>query len=176
MKILTILLTGSVFTVANTAKVTEPTKHVYQVLDGESFNKHKKKLALAADLAYSSEHVGVDEISDINITITTSLQSGILQVNLSALDEDLKGLAKEDMEFKLSASEENSFPINLQVSSEVEGIHYINLTLSVEGEGANVFVVPVNVGEVANVLSNKKLETTDEGIAISVSQAQEEIQ
>lgn len=167
-------LLTSVMSFANTAKVNEPTKKIYQVLQGDSVDSDKKS-GLAIDLKYKSQHVDVGESSDVNITLTTGLKEGTLNVKLRALDNQLEGIGKEDITFNLLNSKSNSFPINLEVSSEEEGIHYINVDLSVEGQGARVFAVPVYIGTVANKIENKAIEKTEEGAAISISNAEEEI-
>jgi hypothetical protein len=172
--ILTGTLLSSVVTFANAEKEIVPVKKVYQVLEGDSM-EIKGKPGLAIDLSYKSQHVEVGEVSDVNITLVTELNKGTLKVNMKALEDDLTGIEEEDLEFTISGPKVNYFPINLEVSSATEGIHYINLNLSVEGEGSRVFAVPVNIGTVSNKIENKTVETTDEGMTISVSSADEEI-
>ncbi|CAA6802705.1 MAG: Unknown protein [uncultured Sulfurovum sp.] len=166
-------LLSSILAFGNTARVTEPTKHVYKVLEGNSMNIQGKP-GLAVELSYKSAHVEVGELSDVNITLMTDLDSGTLKVNLKPLEANSIGLEAQNLEFELSKSM-NYFPINLQVNTIREGIHYINVTLSLEGEGLRVLAVPVNVGTISNALTNKTVETTDTGVNISVSSAQEEI-
>lgn len=171
--ILASTLMSSVVAFANTAKVQEPTKKVYEVLEGNS-KASEKKFGLAVDLTYKSQHVDVGEVSDVTINITTGLTEGTLKIKMNALDDALNGLDEELKEFKLSETN-NRFTIDLKLSSAVDGRHYLNLLLNVEGKGSRVFVVPVNVGTLSSKVSNKAVEKTDKGIAISVSAAQEEI-
>jgi len=156
-----------------TNKVNDENKVVYEVLEGDT-SKIELKPGLAVDVKYKSEHVDVGMSADVNITISTKLNKGILKVNLRALKENTINVKQKDLEFTLTQGE-NSFPINLQLSSEDNGIHYINLTMSVEGQGSRVVTVPVNVGTVSKKLDNKKIERTSTGTSISVSSAQEEI-
>ena len=178
MKTLKIILVStllmSVSSMAMTSKVKEPTKKVYEVLEGSTVNQISKT-GLSVDLSYKSEHVDVGEISDINITLITGLSTGILKVNIRALDSDLDGLEEQDLEFNLS-KEKKSFPINLQLSSSTEGIHYINITLSVEGQGSRVLAVPVNIGTINTKIETKAVNTNSKGVTISISPAEEVIE
>ena len=163
----------SVSSMALTSKVKEQDKKIYTVLEGTTVNQVAKS-GLSVELSYKTQHVDVGEKSDVNVTITTGLSKGIMKVNIRPLDNDLDGFTEQNLEFDL-AQGEGSFPINLEVSSSVDGIHYLNFTISVEGEGARVLAVPVNVGTISNKINNKAVETTDKGVAISVSSAEEEI-
>lgn len=167
----TILL--SIGASAMTDKVLEPSKKVYEVLKGDTKGQISKS-GLAVDMSYKSEHVDVSEISKVHITLTTSLKVGDLKVKLTALDDKLEGLNEENLEFKLSNSN-NTFPIDLEVGSTKEGIHYINLEVTVANEGARIFVVPVNIGTISSKIENKAVNTTKDGKTISVSSAEEEI-
>ena len=178
MKTLKTLLVATLLTnvgaMAMTSKVkAEDNKIVYEVLQGDNKAIYGKP-GLAVDVNYKSEHVDVGVSSDVNITISTGLSKGILKVNVRALKENTIDLDEKDLEFKLTKGT-NSFPITLQLSSQENGIHYINLTMSVEGQGSRVVVVPVNIGKVSNKIDNKSVEKTEKGVAISVSSADEEI-
>lgn len=175
LKTLSILmLITNISAMANTKKVNDENKVVYEVLKGDS-KVTQGKPGLAVDVKYKSEHVDVGVNANVNITITTALNEGILKVNLRTLKENSIDLTEEDLEFTLTKGT-NSFPINLKVSSEENGIHYINLTMSVEGEGLRVISVPVNIGTISKKLENNKVvERTNKGVAISVSVAEEVI-
>jgi len=170
--VLTLLMSASIM--ATTFKLNESVKKVHSVLKGNSMDV-KGKPGLAVELNYKSEHVEVGEVSDVNITITTELNAGILKVKLKALKDSLVGIEEDEFEFNISETEKNSFPINLQLSSAIAGIHYINLVFSVEDEGSRVYAVPVNVGTISSKIVNETLEKTDKGIVISVSSAVENI-
>jgi uncharacterized protein YjaZ len=177
MKTLKIILTStlllSVTTLAMTSKVNEENKKVYKVLEGDSKSQVSKR-GLAVDMSYKSEHVDVGDLSSVNITLTTSLSTGNLKVKVTALDNKLEGINEKNLEFKLSNAN-NTFPIDLEVSSKSEGVQYINLVVSVADEGARVFVVPVNIGTISTKIENKALDITKDGTAISVANADEEL-
>jgi len=177
MKTLTTLLMATVLTnvgvMAMTSKVKSEDKVVYEVLVGDS-NELEGKAGLSVDVNYKSQHVDVGVTSDVNITISTGVSNGILKVNVRPLKENVINLEEKDFEFMLTKGTK-SFPINLQISSQESGIHYINLTMSVEGQGSKVVAIPVNIGTVSNKIENKVVEKTEKGVAISVSSAEEEI-
>lgn len=177
MKTLPIILISTFFislpATGMTAKVKEPTKTVHTVLKGNSAGEFSKR-GLAVEMSYKSEHVETGDLSNVNVILSTQLKTGILKVNLRALDKTLVGLENENLEFELSASK-RSFPLDLQLSSLTSGIHYLNLTVSIEGEGSRVFAVPINIGTISNKIEKQTLETSDTGINISVSSAKEEI-
>jgi len=171
--ILALTLLLSVSSMAMTSKVKEPTKIVYEVLEGTTVGQ-VSKTGVAVDIAYKTQHVDVGESSDVNITISTTLSEGMLKVNLRGLEDDITGVDTSNHEFTLSKNK-NSFPINLQLSSSTEGIHYLNVSVTVEGQGTRVLAVPLNVGTVSKSMKNQMNTTNSEGKVISISSAEEEI-
>jgi hypothetical protein len=133
----------------------------------------KKGLLIA--LTHQSKHVEVDEISIMELNVTTQLKKGILKVNIKSLDNSLNGIDKTYLEFEISETKQ-SFPIEFQVSSHNAGIHYINFTFSMKNQPSRVIVVPVNIGTVNNKLSNKALQKNELNMNISVSKAEETIE
>jgi len=156
-----------------TSKVEAEDKVVYEVLVGDS-NEVQGKSALAVDVQYKSEHVDIGVSADVNIIISTGLTKGILKVNVRPLKANSIDLDEKNLEFKLTKGT-NAFPINLEVSSQESGVHYINMTLSVEGQGSKVVVIPINIGTLSNKIENKTVAKTEKGATISVSSAEEEI-
>ena len=167
-------LLSNITAMAMTAKVDDKNKVVHEVIKGESKGT-QKKFGLPIDVSYKSEHVDVGVSSNVNITISTKLTKGTLKVNLRPLDENSIDIEEKDLEFTLT-KEENSFPIELQLTSQKSGIHYINLSMSVKGKGSKVVAIPVNIGTISKKLNNNStVEKTKEGTAISVASAEEEI-
>jgi hypothetical protein len=177
MKTVTTLLVATLLTnvgaMAMTSKAKSEDKVVYEVLVGDS-SEVQGKMGLAVDVNYKSQHVDVGMPSDVNITLSTGLSKGILKVNLRPLKANSIDLEEQDLEFTLTKGI-NVFPINLQVTSQESGIHYINLTISVEGQSSKVVAIPVNIGSVSNKIEGSSVEKTEQGVAISVSSAEEEI-
>ena len=171
--LLVAILLTNIGAMAMTSKASNENKVIYEVLEGDTKHVHGKP-GLEVDVKYKSEHVDVGVSADVNITISTKLNKGILKVNLRALKENTINVEQKDLEFTLTQGE-NSFPINLQLSSENNGIHYINLTMSVAGQGSRVVTVPFNVGTIPDKLNNEEIEKTGAGTSISVSRAEEEI-
>jgi len=145
MKTLKIILASTLLTsvtaMAMTSKVkADENKVVYEVLTGDS-SRVQGKSGLPVNVQYKSQHVDVGVSSDVNITISTGLSKGTLKVNVRALKEKSVDLEEKDLAFTLTKGQ-NTFPLSFQVTSQESGIHYINVTLSVEGEGSRVLVVP----------------------------------
>jgi len=163
----------SVSLMAMTAKVTPPTKTVHSLLKGTTLNQISKT-GVALNISYTTQHVNVGELSDVNLTITTPLTEGKLKVNLRGLNDAIVGINRSDIAFTLGQNKQ-SFPIHLQLSSATEGLHYLNVSATVEGQGTRVLAVPLKVGLVTNVMKNKINTVSSDGKVISVSSAQEEI-
>jgi len=158
---------------AMTAKVEEQAeKRVYQVLKSEKVD-HCTKPGLPVELEYSSEHVDTGVVSNVNITIFTTLIEGVLKVNVKALE----GLdfEEKDFRFKLSKEEKNEFSLALEVLSSINGKHYLTFELSVEGKGGRIVEVPVKFGTIMSKPQATNVEKTQSGVNISVSKAIEEI-
>lgn len=169
MKIILALL----FVVIQAIAVDSNSSETSRLINGTSMGKYLKP-GLAIEIAYTSTRVVLGESSDVNITLSTSaIESGTLKVQMTA-DKALNGLSGANLEFSIS-EDEKSFPIQLQLSSGIDGIHYVNVFAEVEGRGTRAFAVPVYVGDTQNKTFNKMIQKTEQGDNISVSSAQEEI-
>jgi len=150
------------------------TKKVYKVISGDT-TKMLKKSNLPVDIKYTSEQVDVNEISNVNIIISSPLSEGSLKVKVKDLKNSLEGLENQEYTFVLSQGT-NSFPLNFQVLSEVNGIHYISLIFSVEGKGIKSLSIPVNIGKEVSISQKSKITIRNSaGTPLSVSQAEEVI-
>ncbi len=144
-----------------------------EVMSGTTIGKYMKP-GLAVELAYISEKVAVGEMSDVNITVSTSsIKNGILHISISP-DKKLQGFRKKRFSFTID-KEHNSFPINLKLSSNSNGIHYINIFAKIKGMGMRAFAVPVYVGNGKNNFQSKVVRKTKQGTNITISPAQESI-
>lgn len=178
MKTLKIVLLSSLLAMsanAMTAKVNEEgSKTVYNVLKSED-KGHCVKPGLAVDLNYTSEHVDVGDASNVNIVIETGFTEGVLKVNIKSLEAKGLEFEEQNLEFQLSKDKENKFPLNLALSSTENGLYYLTLFISMEGKGGRVFEVPVKFGETVKSLKKDPIQKTESGVAITVSNAEEEI-
>ena len=163
------LLGGAMFSLSG----LEGSKTVYKVLKGDSSTVYQKP-GLSVNLKYSTEQVDAGELSQVKMELSTALSSGTLKLHLKSLDGELEGLEQNEYSFELSEASK-SFPIELEVSSSVEGIHYLSLTLFVDGKGGRSFAIPVNVGRVMPKMAQKATLKTREGERLSISKAIETV-
>lgn len=174
--LLTLSVLTSLYAFATTQNPATPSPKVYQLLQGSTVQTIQQKRGLAVDMEYQSQHVGVNQLSQVNITLLTHLTKGILRVDVSSENDALEGIKQNQYKFiLLEIAQENRFPIHLELKSEKEGIHYVNLEVTLEGDETRLFSVPVNIGKVEKVLQKKAVTLNDEGDSMSISQAVEEI-
>ncbi len=132
------------------------------------------------DIIYSSTKVGLNEISDVNISLVTTVKSGEMEVNID-VDKDLKvdGENYNKITFSLNPNEKN-YNINLKVSGSKDGLYYVRLLTkmnSKNGAKMRVFAVPVYVGNgKLKQKSNQLIMKALGGENISVSKAQETVE
>jgi hypothetical protein len=162
------LLSGLVL-VANTVKENKSTV----VHSGDSSKIHGKP-GLAVEMNYKVEEVQLDELSHVEVSLVTGLSEGTLTVDVSTLDGELRGIEKNHYEFELS-KDIKTFPLEFDLSSSMNGIHYVSLLLSVEGEGKRSFAIPVQVGKKVLKMTQKEVYKTKDGEELSISKAIETI-
>jgi len=151
-------------------------------LSSNSTIHHYAKPGAPIDMSYTSQKVDVNESSDVNITLTTSIKQGTISTIID-LDKNLISLKAVDTNSTFSVTpEEQTFLINLQVKAEQEGLYYIKLLTKVEkGYGVQLrsFAVPIYVGKNAGIKkhhSNTQMKLLGSGENISISKAIETIQ
>jgi len=151
-------------------------------LSSSSTMHHYAKPGAPIDMSYTSQKVDVNETSDVNITLTTSIKQGTI-VTIMNLDENLSSLKEIDTNSTFSVTpEEQTFLINLQVKAETEGLYYIRLLTKVnKGYGVKLrsFAIPIYVGENAGIKKNNnnaQMKLLGAGENISVAKAVETIQ
>jgi len=143
---------------------------------------HYAKPSAPVDMSYTSEKVDVNETSDVNITLSTTIKQGTISTSIS-LDKALTTLKPLDTNLTFNVTpEEQTFLINLQVKAKEEGLYYIRLLTKVDkGYGAKLrsFAVPIYVGKNIGVKKHHddvQMKFLDSGENISVSKAIETIQ
>jgi len=141
---------------------------------------HYQKPGAPIDMTYKSITVNANETSDINITLTTTVQTGTMSVTIT-VDDELKQEESIEKEITFEISpEQKAYPINLQVSSEKDGLYYIRLLTKIDKAQSSklrAFAVPVYVG--ANPQPKSKglnIMKATSGENLSVSKAVETIE
>lgn len=141
---------------------------------------HYQKPGAPIDIKYKATKVGLNEVSDINVTLITSLDSGEMIVDIS-FDEKLKRESEsyDSMRFALSKST-NSYELNFKASSSEDGLYYIRLLAKIENEGSTrmrAMAVPIYVGDgKLKKKGNRVIMKAMSGENISVSKAEETIE
>lgn len=139
------------------------------------------KPGAAIDMKYTSQKVDANEVSDVNITLTSTIQKGTISVEMD-LDKELIVLGGFEKTFNFQVTSRNeAFTINLQVKSQHIGLYYIRLLSKVdEGYGVKTraFAIPIYVGKEKDIKkhrSNIQMKALSNGENISLSKAVETI-
>jgi len=150
-----------------------------QVAKGTTIG-HYQKPGAPVNVTYSSTKVEVDEVADVNISLTTSVKSGDMEVTVD-VDKNLEQIGEKynNISFSLSPNRKN-YNINMKVKSSKDGLYYIRLLAkinSVSGVRMRALAVPVYIGDGQLRKKNKQLILKAmSGENISVSKAQETIE
>ncbi len=119
------------------------------IIEGTTVGKYAKPGA-PIDMTYKTTKVDTNQTADVNITLTTTVQSGKVVVNMN-IDDNLTLVDSIDENQSFDISPDNkSFNINMKVRSEHDGLYYIRMLTKVEtGQHPKLrsFAVPVMVGE-----------------------------
>ncbi len=150
-----------------------------KIVKGTTIGYYQKPGA-PIDIIYSSTKVGLNEISDVNISLVTSVKSGEMEVNID-VDKNLKveGETYDKVTFSLDPNEKE-YNINLKVSGSKDGLYYIRLLTKMDsGNGVKMraFAVPIYVGD--GKLKNKTNQLIMKALGgenISVSKAEETVE
>jgi hypothetical protein len=141
---------------------------------------HYQKPGAPINITYKSTKVALNEVSDINVTLTTALNSGDMIVEID-FDEKLKieGESYDSMRFALSDST-NEYKLNFKVSSAEDGLYYIRLLAKIENKTdkrMRAMAVPVYIGDgKLKSKSSRVIMKAMGGENISVSKAEETIE
>lgn len=155
--------------------------HAQNNLDQGSTLRQYSKPGAPIDMSYQAQKVDINESSDVNITLSTTIEKGTIEVLIN-LDENLKSLKAfdKDLSFEIQPKEQN-FIIDLQVQSAKQGLHYIRLLTKVKkayGTKLRSFAIPVYVGKVSSIVPKSigsSMKALGSGENISVSKAIETI-
>jgi len=141
---------------------------------------HYSKPGAPINMTYISDPVNKNETTDVNITLTTTVRSGTMNILLN-LDPNLteKSNIGKEVSFEITPNTKQYF-INLKVSSASDGLFYIRLLSKIDkgaGSKMRAFAVPVLVGENPKKVKSINLSTMkpDNGEHLSISKAVETI-
>jgi len=155
--------------------------HAKELNSNSTMHQYAKPGA-PVDMSYTSQKVEVNETSDVNISLTTSINQGTISAILT-LDKHLTSINALDTNLTFEvAPKQQTFLINLQVKAEKEGLYYIKLLTKVDkGYGIKLrsFAVPIYIGKNAGIRkkrNNTQMKALASGENISVSKAIETIE
>jgi len=173
MKITHILLVSSFFlgtsAIALTAKVGKTV-----VVKGTSVGQYAKPGA-PVEISYSSEHVAVGDVTNVDINLTSSVTTGTMKVKVK-VDKDLNEITTVDKHLSFDLSEgKKEYPLHLEVSADEDGLYYVRVMVTLKGKGMRSFAVPVYVGEGTLRKNKATMEKTKSGENITVFSAEETI-
>ena len=127
----------------------KPTNTIVNVKTGTTLN-HYQKPGAPINMSYKSTTVSADEVADINISLSTTVQTGTMSVTIT-LDDELKQEESISNEITFGLSpDQKVYTINLRVSSAKDGLYYIRLLTKIDKATSSklrAFAVPVYVGE-----------------------------
>ena len=149
MKTTKLLITPLVLVLGLQAQPSDTTTEEISNVNTGTTVGHYSKPGAPINMSYTSNSVDHNETSEINITLTTSVQTGTMDVMLT-LDDKLTQISdiEENLTFTITP-EQREYKIKLQVSSSEDGLYYIRLLTKIDkGMGSQLrsFAVPVYIG------------------------------
>lgn len=155
---------------------SDVTKEASHIKTGTTIG-HDAKPGAPIDMTYHSLAVDNNATSDINITLTTTAQTGTMSVMLT-FDENLTQISnvEQNLSFEITPNQKE-YPINLQATAVKDGLYYIRLLTKIDkgvGSQLRAFAVPVYIGNPVQTKSTKIMKSMN-GENISVSKAIETI-
>ena len=178
----TLLIAGLGTNMAIGADITEAVKIIKADKEVKTITTKGKyrKPGAPIDMTHTEARVAIGEIADINVTFSTSLRSGNIEIEVS-LDKGLESseTLSSVTSFELS-SDKKDYKMNFKVSAKKDGLYYIRL-LGKAGEGESIrmrsFAIPVYVGDGHLKKKGKQvIMKVMGGENLSVSKAQETIE
>jgi len=178
MKKTKLLLTPFLILMGLHAAPSDATTKASNIKTGTTIG-HDLKPGAPIDLTYHTSAVDNNETSDINITLTTSVQTGTMKVMLT-FDKQLTQISnvEQNLSFEITPKQ-REYSIHLQASAVEDGLYYIRLLTKIDkgaGSQLRAFAVPVYIGKnpQPKTRSNKIMKAMS-GENISVSKAVETI-
>ncbi len=115
-----------------------------RTVKGTTIGKYLKPGA-SVNITYMSKKAKLNEPSDVNISFTTPIKSGEMEVDIN-FDKNLNviGEAYDKITFALSPNQKE-YNLNFRVTSSKNGLYYIRLLTKVNNR-TRAFAVPIYIG------------------------------
>jgi len=164
-----LLLSLTLYSMTN--KVKNPSN---PLVKGSSIGHYAKSGALV-DITYTTTPIEKDEVSEVNIILTSNEKRGKMSVTLT-LDKNLEeiGSILKEYDFLMDASHQE-YHLNFSLLGKKEGLFYVRLFVELNSK-MRAFAVPIYVGDFNQLKSTQKsLRKGNNGMNISVSHAIETV-
>jgi len=139
---------------------------------------HYSKPGAPINMSYISNSVDKNKTTDVNITLSTTVTLGNMNVLLDFEEELIQeSNSPKELNFELKPNQKK-YSINLKVSSAKDGLYYIRLLTKIDkgmGSKMRAFAVPVQIGEEPKKTANIMIMKASNGENISISKAVETI-
>ena len=150
-----------------------------RTVKGTTVGKYQKPGA-PIDITYQSRKIKLNEPSDINISFTTPLKSGEMEVEVN-IDKSLKAVGEVYNKIIYSINpNQKEYNLNFRVTSSKNGLYYIRLLTKVNGKSGiktRAFAVPIYVGN--GKLQKKSHQVVMKAVGgenLSISKAEESVE
>lgn len=164
------ILIGLVWSIVSIGKSEES-----QVETFSTVGKYMKPGA-SVNITHNIERVEVNEVANIDLKLISTLNSGDVSVKIT-LDDSLVEEDEISKQFNYQINEENNeYFMNLQVSSEIDGLFHIRLFVTIDGSKSRTFAIPVYVGgTVQSKQTSEEIVKNSRGERLSISNSKESI-
>ena len=141
-----LLITGLTSEIALAKDIVIETKEVKTITTKGKYRKPGAPI----DMTHTEARVAVGEVANIDVTFSTSLHSGNIEIEVT-LDDGLESTEalSSVVSFQLTADKKD-YAMKFNVSAKKDGLYYIRL-LGKAGEGESIrmrsFAIPVYVGD-----------------------------
>lgn len=176
------LILGTIVIVCLTGDVLADNNSIVdnnRTVKGTTLGKYQKPGA-PIDITYQSTKVKLNEPSDINISFTTPLKSGEMEVDIN-IDKNLKTIGEVYNKITYSLNpNQKEYNLNLRVVSSKNGLYYIRLLTKVNGKNGvktRAFAVPIYIGN--GKLQKKSHQLVLKALSgenLSISKAEESVE
>ena len=150
-----------------------------RTVKGTTVGKYQKPGA-PIDITYRSTKVKLNEPSDINISFTTPIKSGEMEVDIN-IDKNLKSIGEVYNKITYSLNpNQKEYNLNFRVSSSKNGLYYIRLLTKINGVSGvktRAFAVPIYIGN--GKLQKKSHQLVMKALGgenLSISKAEESVE
>lgn len=144
------------------------------LVKGSSIGQYAKPGA-PVEIRYTSEHIDVGDVSNVDIVLTSSAKTGTMKVKVK-IDKGLNEITNTDKQLSFDLDKgEKEYPLHLEVSAHKDGLYYVRVMVTIKDKGMRAFAVPVYVGKGTLTKNKTNVEKTKSGENMILFKAEETI-